>query len=110
MPPSIEFIHVDRNGARQMSNPYATPAGSQVQADGLSDEALVSEIRHAYRDAPLVHALVERFDAICRNAAADRKAINAIYDLAYAASDEGMDAKQLEEVLDAIIDLIPEEA
>lgn len=104
MPPSIEFIHVDRNGARQMSNPYATPAGSQVQADGLSDEALVSEIRHAYRDAPLVHALVERFDAIYR------KAINAIYDLAYAASDEGMDAKQLEEVLDAIIDLIPEEA
>ncbi len=105
--PSIDFIHISTAGTRQMSNPYATPAGSQVQADGLSDEALVSEIRHAYRDAPLVYALVERFDAICRNAAADRKAINAIYDLAYAAIDEGMDAKQLEEVLHAIIDLIP---
>lgn len=93
-----------------MPNPYATPAGSQVQADGLSDEALVSEIRHAYRHEPLVHALAERFDAICRNAAADRKAIDAIYDLAYAEADEGKSAADLNEVLHAIIDLIPAEA
>lgn len=105
--PSIDFIHISTAGTRQMSNPYATPAGSQVQADGLSDEALVSEIRHAYRDAPLVHALVERFDAICRNAAADRKAIDAIYDLAYAEADEGKSGEHLNEVLHAIIDLIP---
>jgi len=105
--PSIDFIHVSTAGAHQMPNPYATPAGSRVQADGLSDEALLSEIRHAYRDAPLVHALVERFDAICRNAAADRKAIDDIYDLAYAQADEGKSAADLNEVLHAIIDLIP---
>ena len=93
-----------------MPNPYATPAGSRVQADGLSDEALVSEIRHGYRDEALAQALVERFDAICRNAAADRKAIDAIYDLAYAEADEGKSAEHLNETLHAIIDLIPEEA
>jgi hypothetical protein len=105
--PSIDFIHVSSAGAHQMTNPYSSPAGSQVQADGLSDEALVGEIRHAYRHEPLVHALAERFDAICRNAAADRKAIDAIYDKAYADVDEGKSAEALNEVLHAIIDLIP---
>jgi hypothetical protein len=90
-----------------MPNPYATPAGSRVQADGLSDEALVSEIRHTHRDEALVQALAERFDAICRNAAADRKAIDAIYDLAYDEADEGKSAEHLNTVLHAIIDLIP---
>jgi hypothetical protein len=108
--PSIEFIHVDHNGAKQMSNPFATPAGSQTQADGLSDQALIEEARRLYRNGPIVWALIERFEANCRTAEADRRAINAIYDKAYAEVDEGLEAEALNEVLHAIIDLIPPEA